>query len=161
MSERNLNILIYVIYLSLVYYIFCQFYLLSGHAPKNQVRQWKSCENPLTMAPPRLFVGVTCLWQLNRGENLHEILHGGVQLNFAVTFRFMLKSGQEWRTPYQKTCARFCSHQLATYLRKRRIFRSKPPLRTVRPIYRTGVPLPSRCCILYTFFFNKYKYRVF
>ena len=26
------------------------------------------------------------------------------------------------------------------------------PLRTVRPIYRTGVPLPSRCCILYIFF---------
>jgi hypothetical protein len=26
------------------------------------------------------------------------------------------------------------------------------PLRTVRPIYRTGVPLPSRCCILYFFF---------
>jgi len=25
----------------------------------------------------------------------------------------------------------------------------------VRPIYRTGVPLPSRCCILYIFF-NKY-----
>ena len=25
------------------------------------------------------------------------------------------------------------------------------PLRTVRPIYRTGVPLPSRCCILYIF----------
>jgi len=24
-------------------------------------------------------------------------------------------------------------------------------------IYRTGVPLPSRCCILYIFF-NKYKY---
>jgi len=22
----------------------------------------------------------------------------------------------------------------------------------VRPIYRTGVPLPSRCCILYIFF---------
>jgi hypothetical protein len=26
------------------------------------------------------------------------------------------------------------------------------PLRTVRPIYRTGVPLPSRCYILYIFF---------
>jgi hypothetical protein len=26
------------------------------------------------------------------------------------------------------------------------------PLRTMRPIYRTGVPLPSRCCILYIFF---------
>jgi hypothetical protein len=26
------------------------------------------------------------------------------------------------------------------------------PLRTVRPIYRTGVMLPSRCCILYIFF---------
>ena len=26
------------------------------------------------------------------------------------------------------------------------------PLRTVRPIYRTGVPLPSKCCILYIFF---------
>jgi len=24
-------------------------------------------------------------------------------------------------------------------------------LRTVRPVYRTGVPLPSRCCILYIF----------
>jgi hypothetical protein len=33
-------------------------------------------------------------------------------------------------------------------------------LRTVRPIYRTGVPLPSRCCILYIFF-NKYKYDYF
>ena len=33
-------------------------------------------------------------------------------------------------------------------------------LRTVRPIYRTGVPLPSRCCIFYIFF-NKYKYWVF
>jgi len=30
----------------------------------------------------------------------------------------------------------------------------------MRPIYRTGVPLPSRCCILYIFF-NKYKYWVF
>jgi len=28
------------------------------------------------------------------------------------------------------------------------------PLRTVRPIYRTGVPLPSRCCILYIFSTN-------
>jgi hypothetical protein len=36
------------------------------------------------------------------------------------------------------------------------------PLRTVRPICRTGVPLPSRCCIIYIyFFFNKYVYRVF
>jgi len=26
-------------------------------------------------------------------------------------------------------------------------------------LYRTGVPLPSRCCILYIFF-NKYKYGV-
>jgi hypothetical protein len=26
------------------------------------------------------------------------------------------------------------------------------PLRTVRPIYRTGVPLPFRRCILYIFF---------
>jgi len=26
------------------------------------------------------------------------------------------------------------------------------PLRTMRPIYRTGVPLPTRCCILYFFF---------
>jgi len=34
------------------------------------------------------------------------------------------------------------------------------PLRTVRPIHRTRVPLPSRCCILYIFF-NKYKYWVF
>ena len=25
------------------------------------------------------------------------------------------------------------------------------PLRIVRPIYRTGVPLPSKCCILYIF----------
>jgi hypothetical protein len=25
-------------------------------------------------------------------------------------------------------------------------------LRTVRPIYRTGLPLPSKCCILYMFF---------
>ena len=32
------------------------------------------------------------------------------------------------------------------------------PLRTVRPIYRTDIPLPSRCCIIYFFFFNKYKY---
>jgi hypothetical protein len=31
------------------------------------------------------------------------------------------------------------------------------PLRTVRPTYRTGVPPPSRCCILYIFF-NNYKY---
>jgi len=30
------------------------------------------------------------------------------------------------------------------------------PLKTVRPTYRTGVPLPSRCCILYIFF-NKCK----
>jgi len=28
-------------------------------------------------------------------------------------------------------------------------------------IYRTGVPLTSRCCILYIFIFNKYKYWVF
>ena len=28
------------------------------------------------------------------------------------------------------------------------------PLRTVRPIYRTGVPLPSRCCILYIYIFS-------
>jgi hypothetical protein len=31
------------------------------------------------------------------------------------------------------------------------------PLRTLRPIYRTGVPLTSRCCIIYIFFFNKYR----
>jgi hypothetical protein len=30
------------------------------------------------------------------------------------------------------------------------------PLRTLRPIFRTDVPLPSRCCIL-CIFFNKYK----
>jgi len=34
------------------------------------------------------------------------------------------------------------------------------PLRTVRPLYRTGIPLLSRCCILYIFF-NNYKYWVF
>jgi hypothetical protein len=34
------------------------------------------------------------------------------------------------------------------------------PLRTLRPIYRTGGPLASRCCILHIFF-NKYKYWVF
>ena len=28
------------------------------------------------------------------------------------------------------------------------------PLRTVRPIYRAGVPLPSKCCILYIFSTN-------
>jgi hypothetical protein len=28
------------------------------------------------------------------------------------------------------------------------------PLKTVRPIYRTGVPLPSRCCIIYFFSTN-------
>jgi hypothetical protein len=28
------------------------------------------------------------------------------------------------------------------------------PLITVRPIYRTGVPLPSQCCILYIFLTN-------
>jgi hypothetical protein len=28
------------------------------------------------------------------------------------------------------------------------------PLRTLRPIYRTGVPLPSKCCILYIFSTN-------
>ena len=33
----------------------------------------------------------------------------------------------------------------------------KKTLRTMRPIYRTGVPLPTRCCILYSFF-NYYKY---
>jgi len=27
-------------------------------------------------------------------------------------------------------------------------------LRTVRPIHRTGVPLPSKCCILYIFSTN-------
>jgi len=30
----------------------------------------------------------------------------------------------------------------------------------VRPIYRTGVPLPSRCYIIYIFF-NNCKYWVF
>jgi len=33
-------------------------------------------------------------------------------------------------------------------------------LRTVRPIYRTGVPLPSRCWIFYIFSHN-FKYGVF
>ena len=28
------------------------------------------------------------------------------------------------------------------------------PLRTMRPVYRTDVPLPSRCCILCIFFFS-------
>jgi hypothetical protein len=28
------------------------------------------------------------------------------------------------------------------------------PLRTVRPIYRTGVPLPSKCCILYIYIYK-------
>ena len=28
------------------------------------------------------------------------------------------------------------------------------PLRTVRPIYRMGLPLPSKCCILYIFSTN-------
>jgi len=27
-------------------------------------------------------------------------------------------------------------------------------LRTLRPIYRTGAPLPSKCCILYIFLTN-------
>jgi len=31
----------------------------------------------------------------------------------------------------------------------------------VRPIYRTCISLPSRYCIIYIFFFNKYKYWVF
>ena len=42
----------------------------------------------------------------------------------------------------------FCTHT-CTYL----------PLGTLRPIYRTGVKLPSRCPILYLF--NKYPYRIF
>ena len=29
-----------------------------------------------------------------------------------------------------------------------------PKLRTVRPIYRTNIPLPSKCCILYIFSTN-------
>jgi hypothetical protein len=33
--------------------------------------------------------------RLNRGANLHEILNWGVQLNFAVTFRFFVKIRQE------------------------------------------------------------------
>jgi len=46
-------------------------------------------ENLLDMASPRLIVCVSCLWQLNRGAYFHEILHWGVKLNFAVTFRFL------------------------------------------------------------------------
>jgi hypothetical protein len=38
------------------------------------------------------------------------------------------------------------------------VFGSQYPLRTVRPVYRTGISLHPRCCILYIFFFNKYKY---
>jgi hypothetical protein len=37
----------------------------------------------------------------------------------------------------------FCNHKC-----------SVRPLRTVLPIYGTGVPLPSRCCILYIFSTN-------
>jgi len=33
-------------------------------------------------------------------------------------------------------------------------------LRTLRPIYRTGILLPSGCCIAYVFFI-RYKYWVF
>ena len=46
-------------------------------------------------------------------------------------------------------CIWFCYNHIA------RVFNSSPrPSRTVRPIYRTGVPLPSRCCILYIFSTN-------
>jgi hypothetical protein len=37
---------------------------------------------------------------------------------------------------------------------KRFKYYSDKPLRTVRPICKTGVPLPSRCCILYVFSTN-------
>jgi len=36
-----------------------------------------------------------------------------------------VKIGQKWRTPYQKTCLRFCSHQLAMCSRKRTMILSK------------------------------------
>ena len=45
----------------------------------------------------------------------------------------------------------FCAHFLIFIHVERIVFY---PLRTVRPIYRTGVPLPSKCCILYIFSTN-------
>jgi len=47
----------------------------------------------------------------------------------------------------EQLCRR-CTHRKLQHFKT-----SEPskPLRTVRPIYRTGVPLPSRCCILYIF----------
>jgi hypothetical protein len=47
---------------------------------------------------------------------------------------------------YSSPCNRPVTHLLKRIIK---------PLKTVRPIYRTGVPLPSKCCILYNFSTNK------
>jgi len=51
-------------------------------------------------------------------------------------------------------------HRFEIYILVLKVRFGDLPLRAVRPIYRTGVRLPSRCCILYIFF-NKCKCWVF
>jgi hypothetical protein len=64
------------------------------------------------------------------------------------TWRLFINSSRR-RSPY---CFITAKYKLPYHLHT--------PQRTARPIYRTGVPLLSRCCILYIFF-SKYKYWVF
>jgi len=76
------------------------------------------------------------------------MLHNHLRLNNVLIRR---TSGQGLRTLKQKQGC--CIYQRALY-RFRIVILRLQPLRTVRPIYRTGVPLPSKCCILYIFSTN-------
>jgi len=72
-----------------------------------------------------------------------------IYVTWFMKYLHFSKSMQKIEMPTQKNLASW-DLQLGFNLAFKR-------LRTMRPMYRTDIPLPSRCCILYIFF-NKYKY---
>jgi hypothetical protein len=106
----------------------------------------------------KIFVSVSQQGATNNNDGKWEF-HFRLFVALRVRLDFIL---QYYET--HKNSAWICSLAIhATCLDYRNVPNSLTylPLRTVRPIYRKGVPLPSRCCILYIFFFNNYKYEYF
>jgi hypothetical protein len=82
------------------------------------------------------------------------LTHGGSSTVHIYT-RTIHRTTQSTQTIHRATQSTQTIHR-TTQL----IHRTTQPLRTMRPIFKAGIPIASRCYILHIFF-NKYKYWVF
>jgi hypothetical protein len=115
-----------------------------------------------------------CVYSVIPHSSQHSIRRRGVQIKFIMTIaiavimwfvdclRLDVNNLQqervmdcyEGRTQTSNTRLRPMTLCIVDNMEQKRRRHVPWPLRTVRPIYRTGVPLPSRCCILYIFSTN-------